>query len=819
MQTSPMNPQNAQQQMQRGQNQHQNPGMMTNVSQQQSPAIMMNGSMQHSPAMMMNGSMQQSPGMVTNGLMQQGPGMMMQSPGMMMNGSMQQSPGMMMQSPGMMMQSPGMMMNGSIQQGPGVMMQSPGMTMNGSMQQSPGMMMQTPGMMMNGSIQQSPGMVTNGLIQQSPGMTTNGPIQQSPGMMTNGSLQQTQRPTAAVEGTTLKAKVLYDYVGDGPNQMKLTAGDIVDILTRGAPGGWCRGVNGAFPTDYVEILSTGNTTVGSSAFTPQSAATPLNSFKLGPLRNMSTESTNSGQARTISKLSSRDESGKLRIEISPSPKSGGLNLQGMLIQPAPSASTGSLLDLDLVPETGIERKSMLTSASASKGSNYDIYNSNSISVAPSASVVSLLDLDDDRPSSISAGSVSTSKMGSMVQHGNSGSILADALDGIDLSNSLSNVSSSQTSMRNNAEKSKTGLSISNTNSSMMMSFDRLDMGANLFGNSSGKSATNSQAIGNLMDMSNDDDNVTRQTTASNLSSAFMCCQIDDVKKSDSKPPPVAARVIPPTVYARAIYTRQSEGPTELSLECGDFILVETKSSEWWYGSIVTSSGMGNKTGSRSGFFPGNYVDIVDSDVVSAASLSLANTTVLPDKSNPFDSFMTTASSGMNKVLSLSPAMSKQKESSALLLPNRSEFSGMGRNTTIAKYSSTFVCSVSIDENIPIWKHPIFADFFVDFHVPHPLPPLVVSDPKQPNITNHTIKNMSVTLKLVCVSLQRAREIFINPKNRISTDDDVRNEYLSQVLMHSISVFSEASKLCDKLPANSGDLFNSLPLRLLMHVFY
>ena len=163
---------------------------------------------------------------------------------------------------------------------------------------------------------------------------------------------------------------------------------------------------------------------------------------------------------------------------------------------------------------------------------------------------------------------------------------------------------------------------------------------------------------------------------------------------------------------------------------------------------------------------------------------------------------------MNKVLSLSSAISKQKESSVLLLPNRSEFSGMSRNTAISKFSTTFVCSVSIDDNVPIWKHPIFADFFVDFHVPHPLPPVVVSDPKQPVITNHTVKNMSVALKLVCVSLQRSRETFINAKNRISTDDDVRNEYLSQVLMHSISVFSEASKLCDKLPANSG---NSLQL--------
>ena len=65
--------------------------------------------------------------------------------------------------------------------------------------------------------------------------------------------------------------------------------------------------------------------------------------------------------------------------------------------------------------------------------------------------------------------------------------------------------------------------------------------------------------------------------------------------------------------------------------------------------------------------------------------------------------------------------------------------------------------------------------------------------------------MAKALRFICLAIQRAREVFINPKNKINSDDEIRNEQLSQVLLLNISVFSEASKLCEKLPANSGKL--------------
>ena len=44
-------------------------------------------------------------------------------------------------------------------------------------------------------------------------------------------------------GAETKGKVLYSYAPQAANQMSLTAGTQVSILTRGAPGGWSKGVS------------------------------------------------------------------------------------------------------------------------------------------------------------------------------------------------------------------------------------------------------------------------------------------------------------------------------------------------------------------------------------------------------------------------------------------------------------------------------------------------------------------------------------------------------------------------------------------------
>ena len=52
----------------------------------------------------------------------------------------------------------------------------------------------------------------------------------------------------------IQAEVVFDYKGDQKNSMPLRKGEIIEVTQRGKPGGWSKGKNGAFPTDYVKFI-------------------------------------------------------------------------------------------------------------------------------------------------------------------------------------------------------------------------------------------------------------------------------------------------------------------------------------------------------------------------------------------------------------------------------------------------------------------------------------------------------------------------------------------------------------------------------------
>jgi hypothetical protein len=52
----------------------------------------------------------------------------------------------------------------------------------------------------------------------------------------------------------IRAKVLYEFAGTGKNEMPLKIGATIEVITRGPPGGWSKGLIGAFPTDYVQFI-------------------------------------------------------------------------------------------------------------------------------------------------------------------------------------------------------------------------------------------------------------------------------------------------------------------------------------------------------------------------------------------------------------------------------------------------------------------------------------------------------------------------------------------------------------------------------------
>ena len=663
-------------------------------------------------------------------------------------------------------------------------------------QQMPGMMAPAP--------QQVHGGPTAMLQRQNPAMMSPGQSHQNPAFNTAAPPQQMQRsPMVPASSNTVRARVLFNFAGDGPNQMKLTAGETVEVISRGPPGGWCTGVRGAFPTDYVEVMNGGTTQMGqTSGFNPVSmqSGNPLGTALHGNTATGATSRTQSPiglispyQVGPLGKSTSNDDSGKIRIDISPSTKPRTVDLTGLLIQEAPTTPMGSLLDLD----SDIPTK--LNPMSSSKVQDFDIYNSNVPPTLVPQRITSLLDLDEVdilQPQTRSNSGMKPSGSGmSMTKGGSNG--LDAALDGLLLSShpmsTLTPTAAAAASLPgvDNISKNNSFTSMASGTNKIMSSFDKLD----IFGDS-GTAGKVIEPTPNSRFMTGMEGSNMIMPHTSAVSSMVIPEEKPEVAKSDLKPPPVAARVVPPSMHARAIYTRESEGPTELSLECGDFILVETKDSEWWYGSIVTgAAGNGKNSGSRSGFFPGNYVELVDSEVVAAALLS--NPSLGHAAPSAYDSMMQLASASQSRAAAAGQSLSR---GASLLLPDLG--GGLKRQALCAKFSPTFVCSTAIGENIPIWKHPIFADFFVDIHVPHAAPQ-VVNDSKQPVITNFTIKKMSVALRFVSVALQRARETFVNSKNKISNEDEVRNEYLSQVLLHGIGVFSDGSKLCEKLPANTG----------------
>ena len=54
---------------------------------------------------------------------------------------------------------------------------------------------------------------------------------------------------SAPVSSALMAKVLFNFAGTGANEMPLTAGETVEVVQRGKPGAWSKGLRGSFPTD------------------------------------------------------------------------------------------------------------------------------------------------------------------------------------------------------------------------------------------------------------------------------------------------------------------------------------------------------------------------------------------------------------------------------------------------------------------------------------------------------------------------------------------------------------------------------------------
>ena len=98
-----------------------------------------------------------------------------------------------------------------------------------------------------------------------------------PQLSVQGGIENIGNMSSTLQG---KAKVKFDFPGTKPGEMKLTAGETIDIVVRGPQGGWSKGLRGSFPTDYIEFIANqGMTPLPSSNMPQQLGMTSQSPYK------------------------------------------------------------------------------------------------------------------------------------------------------------------------------------------------------------------------------------------------------------------------------------------------------------------------------------------------------------------------------------------------------------------------------------------------------------------------------------------------------------------------------------------------------------
>jgi hypothetical protein len=348
-----------------------------------------------------------------------------------------------------------------------------------------------------------------------------------------------------------KAKALFDYVAQATNQLSLQKGKIYDLSHYGGPGGWSKGTDdfgrsGFFPSDYIELVK----------------ATPM----LPPAAPLLPTTTNL-RARVLYNFagSTANEmsltAGQI-IEVVRRGPAGGWSkgLAGAFpadfVEHLPVAPAGNL---GLQPVGVSQNAGSLLDLDFSSSTNSTVPASNNL--LPSSA----------GPSSSGLGSLNT--FGLSTNNANTDKF--DAFADIDSKPSLLvSASSSAPSGSTWNSTAPSGATVPTRTSSLSASVTSSLMGMG----STGTTALAAQQTSSLMD-------------------------VTAAKPSPSTNSDVAAAKSKPKVFAIAKYARIAQGSTELTIAVGDEIEVVKQDSEWWYGSV------GEGTSKKTGFFPGNYVQL------------------------------------------------------------------------------------------------------------------------------------------------------------------------------------------------------------------
>jgi hypothetical protein len=244
----------------------------------------------------------------------------------------------------------------------------------------------------------------------------------------------------------------------------------------------------------------------------------------------------------------------------------------------------------------------------------------------------------------------------------------------------------------------------------------------------------------------------------------------------------------PSVYARVKYSRPAESTTELTIAAGQLVLVFEQGPEWWFGSIVTSVAPAGSP-SKAGFFPGNYVESLESTAregMAAASIISSSSSQLQEKRDG-GSIASSMSTGILK-----------------------SFAGFSSSRLFAKPSEAqALCfsleSLGLEVGIPIWKHTIFADLFCGGRQRRAAKTTVPT--AAPQGTSHKASHFVECLK---TSFRFISQTFQDYLLHEGVAMETRGTSINSVIKQIVKTFDTGHNICDSLP-----LDNSEPAKMLL----
>ena len=246
------------------------------------------------------------------------------------------------------------------------------------------------------------------------------------------------------------------------------------------------------------------------------------------------------------------------------------------------------------------------------------------------------------------------------------------------------------------------------------------------------------------------------------------------------------------VFAVAKFSRAAAGPTELSIERGDTILLlNNKDKDWWYGSVVGKS-------SSPGYFPSNYVEIKDKTVTSSNAPATSN--VSRPLSQTFSSSAVQSAQSTLKPNSLGSSVQQLQQPQPVLalksyqqstlspatVPDTKEIPSVCKVANLVGYKLVFQNPFEEKSQCPAWKLPLYLDLFADAYF-------------------NSYETENYTILPVLFRIRTSLEALLEASKYIDLVNDTCSETIRRVFDKSVYAFRDAIDVCKMIPVQTGDM--------------